>query len=73
MSSRVEKIASHLNSGTVAATSAVEDPPVVKDLEGRMSVDPINFLIENSRKYPGCFKLERSPHQKFIVVSDVNM
>jgi len=48
-------------------------PPVVTDPEGRMTKDPVKFLIEMGRKHPGCFMLERSAKNRFVVLSDVEM
>lgn len=69
MATRIEKIHTHLTAAEVQTV----DPPVVKDPEQRMSNDPVNFLIETGRKYPGCFMLERSPKNRFVVISDVDM
>lgn len=86
-SSRIDKLVGHLALNPVSAVAATVpvagpgdynipgaiDPPVVKDPEERMTKDPVAFLIEMGRKYPGCFMLERNPRQRFVVVSDVTM
>jgi len=84
---RIKTLTSHLTAGSVATDDANSapalaapkvqpdsvDPPVVNDPNGRMSIDPIAFLIETGRKCPGCFRLKRNERQNFIVITDVDM
>jgi cytochrome P450 len=76
---------SHLTGSTVEAgipaeiaavssdTRGAVDPPIVKDVARKMAVDPINFLIEQGKQNPGCFRLQRDEKRNFIVISDVTM
>lgn len=78
-SQRIGKLFGHLEAQPTSATATTAAAPVevfpnvVLDPENRMSVDPVHFLIDSGRKNPGCFMLKRSEHNKFVVITDVEM